>query len=145
MHFYLDYYALVGGGWELHRTEVAERSYEDETGSEVLVFPQLSPVRALATSAAPATIQFDTVQYHNARARVIEKYQKITAAPVVWLQAVFALTQVDSVLYNYYTVNNGPVDLSSIRLDQPVYTNVTDGYGVFGSSARVTRQYPMEN
>jgi hypothetical protein len=42
-------------------------------------------------------------------------------------------------------VNNGPRDNSTIRMDQPDYTNIPNGLGVFGSSVMVTMSYPLTN
>jgi hypothetical protein len=140
IHFYLDFYAYVEGGWELHRTEVPLSSRHDINQNLMSVYPSLALVQTLASSQKDVTIKLDTLQYSFARAEVISAYP---AAPVVWLRAVFVLTQIDNTLFNYYYVNNGPVDKSSIRLDQPDYTNIPEGLGVFGSSATVTMSYPI--
>jgi hypothetical protein len=47
--------------------------------------------------------------------------------------ATFILTQVESNLYNYYNLANGFRDPFSIRMDQPDYTNIVGGVGVFGA------------
>jgi hypothetical protein len=140
LHFYLDFYAYVDGGWELHRTEVPLSTRPDKDGNLVKVFPSLSLVQALAASQKVVSLQFDTLQYSQTRAEAMAQF---AAAPVVWLQGVFVLTQIDNVLYDYYYVNNGPVDKSSVRLDQPDYTNIPGGLGVFGSSVTVTMSYPI--
>ncbi len=48
-------------------------------------------------------------------------------------RAVFQLTQFDEHLYRYYKNVNGFSDRFSIRLDEPDYTNISDGLGVFGA------------
>ncbi len=140
MHFYLDFYAFVDGGWELHRAEVPQSSHFDKNENLVNVYPSLALVQPLASSQKEVKIIFDTLQYSRTRAEAITTYP---AAPVVWLRGVFVLTQIDNVLFDYYFVNNGPPDKSSIRLDQPDYTNIPNGLGVFGSSATVTMSYPI--
>jgi hypothetical protein len=47
--------------------------------------------------------------------------------------ATFILTQVESNLYNYYNVVNGFRDPYSIRMDQPDFTNIVGGVGIFGA------------
>jgi hypothetical protein len=121
---------------------VARDAFVDGTGNEVLVYPGLVLVRSLAGSSVAVPVLFDTLQYSNAMAKAAEKF---SAAPLAWLQGEFVVTQIDSVLYSYYYANNGPADLSSIRLDRPVYTNVANGFGVFGSCARVVRQFRIGN
>ena len=46
--------------------------------------------------------------------------------------ATFILTQVEPNLYGYYNVVNGFRDPYSIRMDQPDFTNISGGVGVFG-------------
>lgn len=133
MHFYLDYYVLIGGGWELHREEVPERTYQDETGAEQRVYPKLAVLRPNASSEISLT--FDSGLLSQTRSRVLSRY---SGAPVVFLQTVFLLTQIDNALYTYYFLSNGPKDNSTIRLDQIDFTNVTNGFGFFGSGAAVT-------
>jgi hypothetical protein len=48
-------------------------------------------------------------------------------------RAIFILTQVDPGLYNYYKLANGFLDSYSVRMDQPDYTNIKGGLGVFGA------------
>lgn len=142
MRFYLDYYAFVNGGWELQREEVPARSYMETNGTTVKVYPALDLVSTFSAARATVPITFDTLQYDETRAQIISRYP---AAPVVWLRATFVLSQIDDVLYNYYYVNNGPSDNSTIRMDEPDYTNVPAGLGVFGSSVIVTMTYPLTN
>lgn len=47
--------------------------------------------------------------------------------------ATFVLTQVESNLYNYYNLANGFRDPYSIREDQPDFSNIVGGFGVFGA------------
>ena len=142
LHFFVDYYAYVDGGWELHRAEVPLSSYVDNNGSLIRVFPSLALVKSFTVSQKTMQMKFDIGQYGLIRNEVSAKYP---AAPVIWLQAVFEIIQVDDALFNYYYVYNGPVDKSSIRLDQPDYTNVPNGLGVFGNSVTTTATYPIRH
>jgi hypothetical protein len=140
LHFYVDFYALVDGGWELIRAEVPSEMSVDAQGLPLKVFPKLRSVQIIAKSTKAIPLQYDVTLYSALRAEMISRY---AAAPVVWLRAVFVLTQIDDVLFSYYYVYNGPVDQSSVRLDQPDYTNISGGLGVFGSSVTVTATYPI--
>jgi len=53
--------------------------------------------------------------------------------PTRWTNVVFILAQVDLHLYNYYNVANAFRDPYSTRIDQPDYTNIGGGVGVFES------------
>jgi len=132
LHFYLDYYALVNNGWELHTEEVPSRRYVDPAGNEVFEYPSFSPVGSLV--AGGTTVLIDSTLFQVTRTIVYKKY---APAPVVFRDIRFVLTQIDDVLYDYYYLNNGPVDISTIRLDVPVYTNIKGGYGIFGSRGEV--------
>jgi hypothetical protein len=63
-------------------------------------------------------------------------YRGLEAQYAIWYKltsATFILTQVETNLYNYYNVANGFRDPYSIREDQPDYTNIAGGFGVFGA------------
>jgi hypothetical protein len=47
--------------------------------------------------------------------------------------ATFILTQVEANLYNYYSLANGFLDPYSVREDQPDFSNIVGGFGVFGA------------
>jgi hypothetical protein len=49
------------------------------------------------------------------------------------LTATYILTQVEPNLYMYYNLANGFQDEFSIRTDQPDYSNIQGGFGVFGA------------
>ncbi len=142
MHFYLDYYAYVDGGWELHRSEIPVSTSTNGAGATVPKFPGLNLVQSFALYEKLTPMQFDPAMYSLVRNQAYAAYP---AAPVIWLQAVFTLTQIDDALYNYYYMYNGPVDRSSIRLDQPDYSNIPHGLGVFGNSVTVTMTYPIHH
>ncbi len=66
--------------------------------------------------------------------RTLVKILKTNEGSVVAFKRVYVeLIQTDEHLYKYYSVVNGFQDQFSIRVDQPNYTNVAGGLGVFGS------------
>lgn len=140
MHFSIEFYALINGGWELHREEVPLKQYEDNAGALVNVYSRLSPVPGWVKTDIPLVVEFDTLLYQKTRTRISQTYP---AAPVVFIYAVFSLTQVDNTLYSYYYIANGTEDKTSIRLDTPEFSNIAGGVGVFGSSARVYERYTL--
>jgi hypothetical protein len=139
-HFFIEFYALIDGGWELRREEVPLSVYYDNAGKLVKVYSRLSPVPFWASANAPLVVEFDTTLYQNTRIRISQTY---SAAEVVFMYAVFSLTQVDNTLYSYYYIANGLEDKTSIRLDAPEFTNIAGGVGVFGSSARVYKRFTL--
>ncbi len=137
LHLYVEYYALLGGGWHLGREEVAARSYTDAADQTVLEYPQFTPVTSVANAnVSQAEITFDSTEYHAAFTRASRK----SPGNVVFVDAMIVLTQVDETLYSYYVVNNITVgDQSTVRVDVPEFTNIDGGWGVFGSSVTVTQ------
>ena len=77
---------------------------------------------------------FDVIIPHDAYFGV---YKMLIEAPYKkhfkLTSATFVLTQVESNLYNYYNVVNGFRDPYSIRMDQPDFTNIVGGVGLFGA------------
>jgi hypothetical protein len=53
--------------------------------------------------------------------------------PIHLTSATFILTQVEDNLYKYFNIVNGFQDQFSIRTDQPDYSNIVGGFGVFGA------------
>lgn len=51
------------------------------------------------------------------------------------------LKQFDSELFSYYSVTNNFPGATTLRLDEPDYTNVSGGYGIFGNITNYTRSY----
>ena len=52
---------------------------------------------------------------------------------VKFTYALFELVQVEESLYNYYRIGHASSDVFSVRLDEPLYTNLTGGVGVVGA------------
>ncbi len=50
-------------------------------------------------------------------------------------KTVFILTELDDALYAYYSTANGFPDSGTLRLDEPDYTNIEGGLGIFGMTS----------
>jgi hypothetical protein len=64
-------------------------------------------------------------------------------ASIRFTQAVFYLVQFDQPLWDYYAVANKFQDRFSVRIDEPDYTNIANGTGVFGSATVDSLSYPL--
>jgi len=105
------------------RTEVAP----DGTVSLNLnkpVFPTLRRVQSVAI-----TTQFGSFQYVNTLLDVQKQY---LGKSITFERAIFLVMQADQNFFKYYSVTNGFQDSVSIRLDQPLYSNISGGTGLFG-------------
>ncbi len=138
VRFFVEFSAYIDGAWQLRRLEVPIKRYTNLAGEEVKVFPSFALVQSVTLAQKSLTVEYDTLQYQKIRGEAIQTY---AAAPVQWKRGVFVLTQIDNVLFNYYKLQNGPADKSSLRLDQLDYTNISNGLGIFGSYAVETKSY----
>jgi hypothetical protein len=100
-----------------------------------------SPLRRSTPAVGPVTVgqnvyrQEEAVSYRrDAFCQVVDDlYLSGLEGCVHFSQAVFYLVQFDTQLWNYYSVANIFRDSYSVRIDQPDYTNIRNGIGVFGS------------
>lgn len=73
---------------------------------------------------------FPLVNYRRALVKILKTHESTT---IDFKRVYVEIVQTDEHLYKYYSVVNGFQDQFSIRVDQPNYTNVQGGLGVFGS------------
>jgi hypothetical protein len=64
-------------------------------------------------------------------------------AAIRFTQAVFYVIQFDEPLWDYYAVANRFQDTYSVRIDEPDYTNIANGDGVFGSATVDSLVFPL--
>jgi hypothetical protein len=64
-------------------------------------------------------------------------------AGIRFKHAVFYIIQFDAPLWNYYGLANGFQDRFSVRTDEPDYTNIPNGAGVFGSTTVDSLVWPL--
>jgi hypothetical protein len=97
---------------------------QDSAGIALPEYPQLQRM----VDQRPI-ISFPVTNYLNTIATLTAEYQ----TRIILKEARFYLVQADANAYNYYNVVNGFRDQYSIRTDQPDFTNIQNGLGVFGS------------
>jgi len=132
LRMYLDFEVLVAGQWSPRRREVPKDMFE--VGAErKFIYPQLE--RRTTTPSSPRSLEAESVVFlRTAFNRFLDGIRSEFGADRVRLvRAVFLLTQVDANLYTYFNVVNGFQDQYSIRTDQPDYSNIRGGIGVFGA------------
>lgn len=89
---------------------------------------------------ASEVIEFDYQAYTITLTEIRQKYGDKS---LFFQEALFILTQVETNLYNYYSVVNGFQDDYSIRTDQPDYSNINGGVGLFGGRTADTLSYAL--
>lgn len=80
-------------------------------------------------SGSPMTIMFPHDSYMTA---YIAAKDNIDSGLIT---AVIRLVQVDGTIYNYYSISHGFNDPLTMRTERPVYTNIKNGLGFWGSAA----------
>ena len=125
LRLFINFDVMVGQNWEHRIVEVP--SFGDS-----LLTPGAFgyPTLTIQSSGSAATVLFSRDAYLGVLKQQIERPYgnsfRLTTA-------TFVLTQVDQNLFNYYNFVNGYQDMYSIKLDQPNFTNITRGVGIFGA------------
>jgi len=97
-----------------------------DRGNEIPVYPDITHVASTGQRSYYFTYSLHAYAY--TLRKIIADY-----GDVYFRQANCYLVQTDQALYVYYNVANGFRDAFSIRMDQPDYSNIEGGLGVFGS------------
>lgn len=139
LRFYLSYEVLESAVWVPYTTEVPLAILHHEDGEEVIVWPALTRSPDSGTGYAVATQYFDIIAYRRALTGIFSDH----VGSIRFNTATFILTQVEKHLYNYYGVANGFRDPNTIRLDEPEYSNIASGAGVFGGFVQDTLIVPL--
>ena len=127
--FFVDYDVLIGSEWVEERVEVPiQYFYRQIEDLNLVVWPALT--------AAPSNSRTTVGIYDNHLYKAVlvsVAYTKYGYTKVIFNRIVFQLVQVEQNLYNYYRTAHAYSDPHSIRLDEPMYSNLTGGVGLFGA------------
>lgn len=86
------------------------------------------------------TILFNTDAYIQT---VLEIKSEHNGLNVKFHRALLVLVQFDNDLYTYYSVANNFAGEATLRLDEPDFTNIGNGFGVFGMQSRQIKAYVL--
>jgi hypothetical protein len=118
VRMYLEYESRNDSVWVPGRIEIPR--YVTATGEYVYPRPVSREIQR---------VNFDALSYASVVAGLRQQ------GLVRLLRTVFVLTQLDGTLYAYYSTVNGFPDTGTLRLDEPDYTNIDGGLGVFAMSS----------
>jgi hypothetical protein len=125
---FIDYDVLTGSDWVEGRLEIPMRYLDPQLKSlDYVVFPQLT----VRPTVGQASIAFKSDVYKAALSSLAGG--KFKGKKLIFKWAVFQLTQVEKNLFNYYSTVHAYSDAQSIRLDEPMYSNISGGYGLVGA------------
>jgi hypothetical protein len=141
-HLYVEYQLTLNGSTTLQKAEVPTVSTRDVSGNLTFQYPVFARVPDLSTNNgfATATAWFPKLLFLQTQTGVL---QSNPPGSVHITGVQYTMTQIDDALYDYYYVLNGPKDLSTIRLDAPDFTNITNGLGIIASTQTITREVPL--
>jgi hypothetical protein len=122
---FVDFKVQLDTAWTDGRTEVPFLINVDTLGIWIATYPQLTRVTGNATG-----ITYKNYTYKRTLLRVFEQYPH---RKVLFKRVVLRVFQCERGFYDYFNAVNGFRDRVSIRVDEPDYTNVKGGMGVFGA------------
>ncbi len=135
MRFYIDYEvaAPVPGGWLPQRVEVPRVIIRAQSIDTLdATYPTLQ-IRASTSEYSIERAAFGLSVYKGTLGLLWRKYEK--PGFIRMKQVVFHLYQVETNFFNYYNVANGFRDQFSVRSDEPDFSNIRGGVGLFGAFA----------
>ena len=132
---FIDYQVFQDAGWKDGRVEVPFEINADSLGIWVATYPKLTRVIGNATG-----VSFKVWTY----TRMLQKiYEKFEGKKLVITRAILRVFQCEQGYYDYFNIVNGFKDAVSIRVDEPEYTNINGGVGVFGAYTVDSLVYPL--
>ena len=128
LRFYVEYESFENGVWIERRQEVP--------WSYTVWLPEHS-ISMLYPSFQPIATQEFTQKFSAGGFFAVRKdiYSRYPEGYVRLKRARFVLLQLERQLYDYYKIANGFEDVGTIRTDQPEYSNINGGFGIFGGCA----------
>ena len=96
------------------------------------VTPAGAFVYPVPVSSEVAEATFDATGFDRVVARVRQE------GAVRLVRTMFVLTELDAAMYGYYSVVNQFQGAGTLRLDEPDYTNIANGFGLFAITSVTT-------
>jgi hypothetical protein len=130
----IEYVFLDAGEWKEESIEVPIAA---STNFSYVVYPSVYKVQTYAWG----------VYYKDPYVKTLNRVAKLHAGTkLIFNRIVLRFLQLDQNWYDYYGTLREIQDPFSIRLDEPDFTNLSNGYGLFGACAgdSIQHQYPDE-
>ncbi len=139
LRLYVEYQFTINGVTTVEKAEVPVGSTVDGVGNVTNVYPSFARVPAVSTGNGFATgmTWFPKSYFAATESGIIASHP---AGSVRFTSVLYTMTQIDDALYDYYYILNGAPDPSTIRLDEPDFTNITNGLGVIASTQMITHE-----
>lgn len=137
--FVIEYEVFKNNVWVTQFREVPISIVSDGNGKVTKRFYPIPTLYAVGSSVyRNVKVFYGTENYTSVFNDINEEYVNQTYR---FKSAHAILTQYDNDLFTYYSIANNFPGATTIRLDEPDYTNIANGYGVFGSMTKQTKTY----
>lgn len=140
---FMEYEVLINGAWKLFSKEMPIDIVYDAAGK---IAKRFYPIPVLYRSSATVyrniQISYQTEIYSAIISEIKEEHQASYDAKELRFKDVrFTIVQFDNEVFTYYSVANNFPGATTIRLDEPDYSNMKNGYGIFGTIATQVKVY----
>jgi hypothetical protein len=124
---FVDYEVLIGSEWIEGRSEIP-LAFDDPEVPDLryVTYPQLT-----SRNADRMVITFKNSVYKAVLQSLASGRYK--SNKLIFNRVVFQFLQADKNLFNYYSTTHAFRDVQSIRLDEPLFSNISGGFGVVGA------------
>jgi hypothetical protein len=139
----LEYEILKSGIWIQYAKEVPIDIVLDPSGNVTKRFYPI-PILYEGTNVPNRLVYVSyTTEIFSATVREIkeEHAADYEAKNLRFKDIRFTLVQFNNELFTYYSVANNFPGAATIRLDEPDYSNITNGYGIFGTMSTQVKVY----
>lgn len=124
---FADYEVLIGTEWVEGRVEIPMGFIDPKVPDlKYVKYPQLT-----SRTASQMVISFKNGVYKAVLQSLTSGRYKSNKLIFKWV--VFQFLQTEKNLFNYYNTTHAFRDAQSIRLDEPLFSNVSGGFGVVGA------------
>ncbi len=124
---FVDYDVLIGTEWIEGRIEIPLAFIDPKVlNLKYVIYPQLTP-----RTADRMVLQFKNNVYKATLQSLTSGQYR--SNKLIFNRVVFQILQTDKNLFNYYSTTHAFRDAQSIRLDEPLYSNISGGFGVVGA------------
>ncbi len=121
-----------------------ESPYAVTKNSEGLVTKRFYPSLAYRNGATIAPTEYETVSFEtSAYLATVSDIKSEFGSSAKFIRAIITLKQFDTNLYTYYSITNAFGGSSTLRLDEPDFSNITNGFGVIGMMSMQERSYGL--
>ncbi len=143
LRMYFEYEILKNNVWVLQRTEVPSYTQKivDCTTFEG-IYPRLQR-SIFASSSFGLQPMGSGIFLPSGFLSTLKKIRNTYGSGLRFKRMLFELTQVEHNLYSYYNIAHGFRDEFSIRPDEPDFTNIRGGVGVFGAFLHQSFEYSL--